>query len=118
VADHAAKARMDEIAVAGVAAPGAPAPRAIRRAGGRIFVQTDSGWTDAAHRDSLKVVAVAPYSDAYFALVRALPEIAPCLGVGDDLLIAGRRSSIRITATGKTSWGAGELEALVTAFRQ
>jgi len=116
-ADHAAKARMNEIAVAGVAAPGGSGARAIRRAGGRLFVQTDSGWTDAAHRDTLKVVKVAPYSDAYFALVRALPEIAPCLGVGDDLLIAGRRSSIRITASGRATLLPGELETLVRAFR-
>ncbi len=113
-ADHVAKMRMTEIAVAGVAGPSA---RAVRRAGGRLFVQTDSGWTDAAHRDSLKVVAVAPYSDAYFALVRALPEIAPCLGVGEDVLVAGRRASIRFTAAGRASWQAGELDGLVRAFR-
>ena len=116
-ADHAAKARMNELAVAGVTAPGAAGSRAIRRAGGRLFVQTDSGWTDAAHRDTLKVVKVAPYSDAYFALVRALPEIAACLGVGEDVLIAGRRSSIRITASGRTTLDPGELETLVRAFR-
>jgi len=115
-ADHAAKARMTELAVGGTA--GGTAAREVRRAGGRLFVRTDSGWTDAAQRDSLKVVAVAPYSDAYFALVRALPEIAPCLGLGGDLLIAGRRSSIRLTASGRTSWATGELEALVRAFRQ
>jgi hypothetical protein len=116
-ADHAAKARMTEITVAGVAGPGGAAVRTVRRAGGRLFVQTDSGWTDVAHRDSLKVVAVAPYSDAYFALARALPEIAPCLGVGDDLIVAGRRASIRITASGRTRWGPGELEGAVRDFR-
>jgi Ca-activated chloride channel family protein len=115
-ADHAAKARMNEIAVGGVAGPAGVA-RAIRRAGGRLFVQTDSGWTDAAYRDSLKVIEVASYSDAYFALVRALPEIAPCLSVGDTLLIAGRRSGIRIAPRGRTSWSLGELERVVRAFR-
>ncbi len=113
-ADHAAKTRMEQI-VGGV--PGGPAARAVRRVAGRIFVQTDGGWTDAAQRDSLKVIAVAPYSDAYFALVRALPEIAPYLAVGEDVLVAGRRSSVRITAGGKTAWGPGELEQLVRAFR-
>ena len=114
-ADHAAKARMAELAVGGVS--GGAAAREVRRAGGRLFVRTDSGWTDAAQRDSLKVVAVAPYSDAYFALARALPEIAPCLGVAEDVLIAGRRSSIRITAAGTSAWRPGELEQLVRAFR-
>ena len=116
-ADHAATARLAELAVTGVAGPGGAPARAVRRAGGRLFVRGDSGWTDAAYRDSLKVVAVAPYSDAYFAVVRALPEIAPCLGVGDDLLIAGRRLSLRFTAAGRTAIGAGELQEVVKAFR-
>jgi Ca-activated chloride channel family protein len=107
-ADHAAQARMAELA---------QTSQRVRRVGGRLFVQTDSGWTDAAHRDSLKVVEVAPYSDAYFALVRALPELAPFLSVGDQVLVAGRRASVRITASGRTTWRPGHLEALVQAFR-
>jgi len=115
-ADQAAKTRVNELLVGGVPGSGGTA-RAVRRAGGHLFVRTDSGWTDAAQRDSLKVVAVAPYSDAYFAVVRALPEIAPCLGVGDDLLVAGRHASIRFTASGRTAFRTGELEQVVRAFR-
>ncbi len=110
-ADHVAS---KALTVAGVAGPGA---RAVRRAGGRVFVAIDGVWTDAAQRDSLKVVEVAPYSDAYFALVRALPEIAPCLEVGDSLLVAGRRASVKIGAGGVTQWSPGQLEALVRRFR-
>ena len=89
----------------------------VRRIAGRIFVERGGVWTDAAHQDSLRVVDVAPFSDAYFQLVRALPEIAPYLGAGDSVLVAGRRVSVRVTAGGTFAWGAGQLEALVRAFR-
>jgi len=111
-ADHVAGARVAELASA--APGGAPT---VRRVGGRLFVQSDGVWTDASQRDSLKVVEVAPYSDAYFALVHALPEIAPYLGVGEQVLVAGRRASVKITGTGLAAWQPGRLEALVRAFR-
>jgi Ca-activated chloride channel family protein len=111
-ADRAAAKQANELVVTGAAAA-----RAVRRVGGRLFVQTDSVWTDASHRDSLRVVEVAPYSDAYFALVRALPEIAPYLAVGDQVVIAGKRASVKITASGLTTWPSGRLDALVRAFR-
>ena len=110
-ADHVASARASELAASGAGA----AP--VRRIGGRLFVLADSVWTDASQRDSLKVVDVAPYSDAYFALVRALPEIAPYLAAGDRVVIAGRRGSVKISGTGVTAWQPGHLEALVRAFR-
>jgi Ca-activated chloride channel family protein len=111
-ADHAAASRLAEIA-------GAPAPGAarVRRQGGRLFVLVDSVWTDALQRDSLEVTAVAPFSDAYFALARALPELVPYLAVGDHVLVAGRRASVKISASGRATWRSGELEALVRAFR-
>jgi Ca-activated chloride channel family protein len=90
---------------------------ATRSVAGRIFVRRRGVWTDATHRDSLHVTAVAAYSEAYFGLVRALPELAPWLGAGDDVLIAGRRISIRITPSGVTAWRRGEVERVVRAFR-
>ena len=110
-ADRVAATRAMELAA------GAPGGSAVRRAGGRLFVQSDSVWTDASYRDSLKVTVVAPFSDAYFALVRALPEIAPCLSVGDRVVVAGRRTGVKIAAGGLTAWRTGELETLVRAFR-
>lgn len=111
-ADQAAGARLEELA----GYTGSPG-RAVRRAGGRIFLRDRDVWTDASHRDSMRVFAVAPFSDAYFALVRALPEIVPFLRVGEEVLVAGRRASIRITAHGTTTWRPGELLLAVRGFR-
>jgi hypothetical protein len=90
---------------------------ATRRVGGRMFVLRDSTWTDIAHGDSLRVVRVAAFSDAYFALLRALPELARAATLEPAVLVAGRRASIKIETGGKTAWTDGELAALVRDFR-
>ncbi len=91
--------------------------REVRRAGGRVFTRVGAVWTDVSHGDSLRVVDVAPYSAAYFALARALPELAPSLGVGEELLIAGRHASVRVRAGGRSTISDAELKAFVRDFR-
>lgn len=89
----------------------------VRRGGGRVFVRRNDVWTDMAHRDSLHVTTVTPFSPAYFALVRALPEIAQCLAVGDRVIVAGRRVSIAVGPGGTSEWRGSELAALVSSYR-
>src|SRR5258705_4981246 len=88
-----------------------------QRVGGRLFMWRDSTWTDLSHGDSLRVVKVAPYSDAYFALLRAMPDLGQAAALEPAVLVAGRRASIKIEAGGKTTWRPGELDALVRDFR-
>jgi Ca-activated chloride channel family protein len=89
----------------------------IKRAGGRVFRLDQGVWTDIAHRDSLQLVTVAPFSPAYFALTRALPEIGQSLAVGDQVLVAGREISIRVAAGGRDQLSDTEVKRIVTAFR-
>ena len=91
--------------------------RDLRRAGGRMFAEISGVWTDVNHGDSLRVTTVAPFSKAYFAIVRALPELGPTLKVGDSLLVAGRRASLKITAGGRESLSDAEVREFVKAFR-
>ena len=91
--------------------------RTIQRVGARVFERRDSVWTDLRHGDSLRVVTVAPFSDAYFALLRALPELVQPAALAPAVLVAGARVSIKIQEGGRSSWGAGELEGLVREFR-
>jgi Ca-activated chloride channel family protein len=90
---------------------------ATRTASGRVFIRHGDIWTDAGHRDTVKVTVVASFSDAYFSLVRALPELAECLRLGDEVLIAGRRVSIRIGHSGLEQWHGGQLDQIVRDFR-
>jgi Ca-activated chloride channel family protein len=113
--------RLDEIVVTGVGAGRPDLGRAgsnpTQRVGGRLFIWRDSTWTDLGHGDSLRVVTVAPYSDAYFALLRAMPDLGQAAALEPAVLVAGRRASIKIAAGGKTAWRPGELAALVRDFR-
>jgi len=88
-----------------------------QRIGGRLFIMRDSTWTDLGHGDSLRVVSIAPYSDAYFALLKALPDLREAAALEPAVLVAGRRASIKIGTGGKTRWTPGELERLVRDFR-
>ncbi len=110
-ADQAAETRLGELA------SGPNHGRNVRRVGGKLFVQIGTVWTDVAHQDSLRVEQVAPFSEAYFQLVRVLPQIAPYLRIGDEVLVAGRHASIKLTPTGATTWRPGQLQTLVRAFR-
>jgi Ca-activated chloride channel family protein len=90
---------------------------ATRRVGARLFELRDSVWLDAARRDSVPTVRVAPFSDAYFALLSSLPELVRPAALGPAVLVAGRRVAVEIQVGGKTTWADGELAALVRAFR-
>jgi Ca-activated chloride channel family protein len=87
------------------------------RAGSKVFRRSNQQWIDIAHGDTLAVTEVAPFSEAYFALVRALPELRQYLSVGDDIIIAGKQSSIRITAGGRSTWSTGQLARVVQSYR-
>jgi hypothetical protein len=65
----------------------------------------------------LNVVSIAPYSEAYFALLKALPDIREAAALEPAVLVAGKRASIKIGEGGKTRWNPGELERLVREFR-
>jgi hypothetical protein len=82
-----------------------------------LFVERDGTWTDLRHAESAKVVTVAPYSEAYFALLRVLPELVKPATLEPGVLVAGARVSIKIGDGGQTTWQAGELERIVREFR-
>src|SRR6266700_3290858 len=112
--------QLSAVTVTGAAADsastrGAAEARRSERVGGRVFLWRDSTWTDIAHGDSLQVVSVAAFSDAYFALLRALPELVKPATLEPAVLVAGRRVSIKIEMSGKSVWAEGELDRLVRA---
>lgn len=111
--ESAAEAAAPAGGVERVAGPGS----ATRTLAGRVFIRRGGVWTDVGHRDTVKVTVVTSFSDAYFSLVRELPELTPWLLAGEEVLIAGRRASIRIGPSGLRVWGAGQLEQLVRDFR-
>jgi len=96
-----------------------PAPNRAdtRQVGDRLFVWRDGTWTDLRHERSRPVVTVEAFSDAYFELLRALPELGLAAVLEPAVLVAGRRVSVKIGREGKTAWDEGELARIVNEFR-
>ena len=84
---------------------------------GRIFVLKDGVWTDMWHADSLPVVRIAPFSDAYFAVLERLPELVPYWKEMDHVLVSGRRVSIQLDRDGLAALSDARLARLARDFR-
>lgn len=92
---------------------------------GRSFILRDSVWTDIAIDPSAKSLDIVAFSDAYFALLRELPEVKAYTGL-DMFAIAGDKMTIRVLAAGSkipaaasgvTKLSDTELAAIVKQFR-
>lgn len=94
----------------------APA-RPTRHVGGRVFVLRGDVWHDIGVRQAERVVAVRPYSEAYFALARALPEVRPYLSLGERVRIAGRAVTVEIDEAGVATLSETDVRRLVRDFR-
>jgi Ca-activated chloride channel family protein len=116
-AEKAAEARMAPAAPP-PATPGEAAVRAgtQRIVAGRAFVERAGVWEDAASGKQ-KVLGVAVYSEAYFALLRALPELRQYVTELPHVAVAGKAVTIRFTATGATSLTAAQVARAITEFR-
>ena len=85
---------------------------AVQRVGDRVFTQRDGVWVDARHRDGLQTVRLRAYSDAYFKLLEALPELRPVLAIGDRVIVAGRSVAIEVGPKGVEQLGEAELRRI------
>jgi Ca-activated chloride channel family protein len=55
---------------------------------GRTFTRQGGGWIDERYRASMRVLRVRAMSPAYFALLRARPELGQPLSLGDRVTVA------------------------------
>ena len=63
---------------------------------GRIFRLEDGVWKDAAHPQGRVAVRIRAFSEAYFRLLVALPEVKPVLSEMPRVLISGRDVSVEV----------------------
>lgn len=84
---------------------------------GRAFVQDSTGWRQVDADRGLRVVAVKPFSDAYFELLRAAPELKPVFATFEQVVLAGVRANIALAPDGADKLSAHDIEKLVRDFR-
>jgi Ca-activated chloride channel family protein len=100
-------ARMDDRDVAG----------GTRRVGAKLFRQKDKGWVDVGAAESLRVVSVEPYSEAYFQVLQALPELKLYFTSFEEVSVGGSHVRVASAAGGARTLQPGELRQLVQDFR-
>jgi Ca-activated chloride channel family protein len=88
-----------------------------RHVSGRLFVESDGVWIDMMHGDSLEVVEIEAFSDAYFLLLERAPELEPFFQELGHVLLAGERVSIKVSDTGATSMTPLEVGRLLQRLR-
>jgi Ca-activated chloride channel homolog len=88
-----------------------------RMVGGRVFEQRDGGWVQVPLPDGIREVPIRLYSDAYFALLAAAPELRAIVSELETVLVAGERVAFRFGDEGRDTLAPGEAARLTTEFR-
>ncbi len=113
-ADSAALTVMGAVDKVARGGSGSGAMNETRRAGDRTFVMRDSVWTDTRYKPtaSLRVVRVQAFSDAYFSLARAVPDLRDAFAAGDRVLVAGRSIAVEVTPSGLATLADADVAAV------
>jgi Ca-activated chloride channel family protein len=89
----------------------------IRAVAGRLFHHQDGVWIDVQARGEGQGLEVEPYSDAYFDLLEALPELRPYAVAFTQVEIQGAGLRVRLTEGGVSTLSASALRGAKQAFR-
>ncbi len=88
----------------------------LRRVGTRTFALRDSVWTDTRFTEGTRVVRVKAYSEAYFALVREIPELSAAFALGERVLVRGTKVAVAVAPDGAEQLSGSDLASIVTAW--
>jgi len=84
----------------------------LRRADDHAFALRDGVWTDTRQAANTHLVKVKVFSNAYFALVRRVPELGRLFGVGAQVRVHGRAVTIEVSADGLSELDDAALDAV------
>ena len=93
------------------------ASTSVRVVGGRRFEERNGVWTDLAWQPPTETVDVEPFSSAYFAVLRALPELEPVWKAFPSSVMKGKRVSIGVKAGGLKQLTEQQVRDLAARFR-
>ena len=88
-----------------------------RVVGGRTFEERNGVWTDVRWQPPTETVDIEPFSNAYFAVLRALPELEPIWKTLPSSVTAGKRVSVGVKNGGRKQLTDVQLRELVAKFR-
>jgi Ca-activated chloride channel family protein len=85
---------------------------ARRRIGTRSFVLNGEKWVDQRRVDSARTVKIRAFSDAWFKLIEAIPELKEIFALGDKVIVAGRETMIETSPDGAETLSDSELRSI------
>ncbi len=84
----------------------------MKRIGERSFTLRSGTWVDSRRTDSMRVVKVRPFSEAYFKLLDLIPDLREPFALGDKVLVAGKLVAIEVTAEGAETLSGSDLSLI------
>lgn len=84
---------------------------------GRVFESKEDGWIQVPMPDAVREVPVKLYSDAYFALLAAAPELRVIVSEFERVTVAGGRVAFRFGDDGQEKLSPAQAARLATEFR-
>ncbi len=84
---------------------------------GRLFRLENGVWRDAATTKVQELVKVKAFSEAYFQILDALPEVKLVVGTLSPVVIAGRSVALEVGSEGIEKLEQGRMRDLVKRFR-
>jgi len=89
----------------------APTDTRVRYVGGKVF-RWDSGWVDQDWKAELPTLKVKYLSDAYFTLLKELPQLKQWLSLGARVTVVVKGTALVVSAEGQETLTAAELGRL------
>ncbi len=88
-----------------------------RMVAGRLFRLESGVWKDVAITADKEVLRVKAFSEAYFQILGALPELKPLFGTLSPVVVGGREIALEVGDEGIEKLEQGRLRELVAQFR-
>ncbi len=85
----------------------------IVQAGARTFYNKDGLWVDSEFEGDPERLKVKRYSNAYFGLLEAAPEVGKYYAMGDNVIFMMSGTAVEVSDEGKTELTDSELRSLV-----
>jgi hypothetical protein len=86
------------------------------RVGSKIFLKRGDTWVDAAKADTARTVRIKPFSDAYFKLIGAIPELREVFALGDKVIVGTKAVTIELAEDGSQAISDSDLKTIRSSW--
>jgi Ca-activated chloride channel family protein len=85
----------------------------MAQVGPRTFFNKEGIWVDSEYEGEIEAVQIRIYSDAYFELLNAAPEVGRYLALGEHVIFLLNDRAFHISEEGKSAFEVDELRTLL-----